>query len=165
VGEPLAVLLLPADLEDFELQAQARDLLSIPRVLALEPPRRRTPRVLRDAVPVRQAKRLRLPGEPRVLVLYHPAQYPLARALMARYPQAELWYVRPDLGELRDDPAYAREELLVLDERACERAAEVRLANRDADPSVANESLRLRLRELEIISSRVFVPGGRVHHR
>jgi hypothetical protein len=165
VAEPLAILLLPAQLEEFELADHARDLLQIPRVIALEPPRWRTRRILRDVVPVRQAKRLRLPGDPRVLVLYHPGQYPLARALRNRYAQSELWYMRPDLGELRDELAYSREELLALDELACERAVEVRLIRRDSDPRGVNEPLRVRLYELEIISARPFVPGARVRVR
>ncbi len=37
MSEPLAVLLLPCKLEQFELAKHARGLLSIPRVLALEP--------------------------------------------------------------------------------------------------------------------------------
>jgi hypothetical protein len=57
--EPLAVLLLPGRLEGFELEAHARDLLSIPRVVALEPPRIRPARALRDAVSVRQAVKIK----------------------------------------------------------------------------------------------------------
>jgi hypothetical protein len=165
VPEPLAVLLLPSDLEDFQLAAHAHDLLQIPRVIALEPPRWRRRRIFRDVVPVRQAKRLRFPGEPRVLVLYHPAQYPLARALQSRYQAAELWYMRPDLGELRDERAYSRDELFALDELASERAVETRLVRTDSDASAVDESLRVRLRELEIISGRPFVPGVRARGR
>ena len=91
--DSLAVLLLPGKLEGFELEAHARDLLSIPRVIALEPSRFRTPRFLRNAVGMRQARRLPFPGRPRMIVLYHPAQYPLARALLAHDEELELWYV------------------------------------------------------------------------
>ena len=56
--DSLAVLLLPSKLEGFELEAHARGLLSIPRVIALEPSRFRTPRLLRNAVGMRQARRL-----------------------------------------------------------------------------------------------------------
>jgi len=93
--EALAVLLLPEMLDDFAFGPHARELLSIPRVIALEPSRVRTPRVLREATAMRQARRLRLPGLLRLLVLYHPAQYPLARALCSQNEQAELWYVPP----------------------------------------------------------------------
>ena len=156
--EPLAVLLLPRRLEDFELKGYARDLLRIPRVIALEPSGRRVPKFLRDMLPMRQAKRLRFPGEPRLVVLYHPAQYPLARALCGHYEGAELWYFRPGPGSLCAAGPYSREELLELDELACERAAQFLVVSEDADPGVVNERLRRRLLELEIISSRPFLP-------
>lgn len=163
LSEPLAVLLLPATLEEFELAAHARDLLSIPRVLALEPGRFRTPRWLRDTVPLRTARRLKLPGEPRVLVLYHPGQYRLARALCARYQAAELWYLRPDPAQVL--AAGAGDELPELDRLAAERAGETRVISQTAEAAELREPLRLRLRELEIISSRPFVPGARVETR
>lgn len=159
--ERLAVLLLPCRLEQFDRAAHARDLLAIPRVVALEPSSRRTPRFLREAAPLRQARRLRFPGQPRLLVLYHPAQYPLARGLMDRYG-AELWYVPGDPTVLRAVAGFTREELLEFDELARERAARWREAAADASPASVNEALRIRLRELEIISARPFVPGARV---
>lgn len=169
MDEPLAVLLLPCRLEEFELEDHARDLLKIPRALALEPSHRRTPRFLRDSVPVRQARRLRFPGEPRVIVLYHPRQYPLARALCARYDGAELWYLRGDPAALRPDREYSREELVEFDGLACERAGVAHFIGVDAgvdpDPDAVNEPLRVRLRELEIISARPFVPWARVQAR
>ena len=33
-----------------------------------------------------------LPGHPRAIVVFDAAQYPLARALLAEHPEAELWY-------------------------------------------------------------------------
>jgi hypothetical protein len=160
VSEPLAVLLLPAKLEDFELAAHARDLLSIPRVLALEPGRFRTPRWLRDTAPARSARHLRFPGDPRVLVLYDPRQYPLARALVARYQRAELWYLRPDPEQLpAGEPS---EDLSDLDQLATERAGHSRVISQTADAADLREPLRLRLRELEIISARPFIPGARI---
>jgi hypothetical protein len=160
VREPLAVLLLPAKLEEFELAPHARDLLSIPRVLALEPGRFKTPRFLRDTAPARSARRLRLPGEPRVFVLYHPRQYRLARALCARYQHAELWYLRPEPDELlAADPT---EGLTDLDQLAAERAGPTRVISRTAEEPELREPLRVRLRELEIISARPFIPGARV---
>ncbi len=155
--EPLAVLLLPAALEQFELAEHARELLTIPRVIALEPSRHRTPRLLRDAVPVRQARRLRFPGRPTVLVLYHPDQYRLGRALLARYEGAELWYVRRDPDQLGS--AASAEELRELDELACERATPERTLSSGLDSAIAGSALRVHLQELGIISPRPFVPG------
>ena len=159
--ELLGVLLLPAKLEQFEFAQHARELLEIPRVIALEPGRVRTPGFLRDALPVRQVKRLRLPGEPRVLVLYHPAQYPLARAFCGRYPNAELWYLRA-----RDVPAGRNaDELTALDELAQERAVETRAILDPDERAAAEDALRLRLQQLDIISPRPFVPGARIPRR
>jgi hypothetical protein len=160
VSEPLALLLLPVKLEQFELAEHARDLLSIPRVLALEPGRLRTPRWLRDTAPARSARRLRFPGKPRVIVLYDPLQYPLARALSARHEQAELWYLRPDPQQFLDADPTA--ELIELDQLAAERAGPTRVISQTADATDLREPLRLRMRELEIISARPFVPGARV---
>lgn len=153
--EPLAVLLLPAALEQFELADHARELLTIPRVIALEPSRHRTPRLLRDAVPLRQARRLRFPGRPRVLLLYHPEQYRLARALLARYDGAELWYVR---GDLEPDLA---DELREFDELACERATPERTLSPEIGSALAGSALRVHLQELGIISPYPFVPSAR----
>ena len=160
--EPLAVLLLPGRLEGFELEAHARDLLSIPRVVALEPPRIRPARALRDAVSVRQARRLRFPGQPRLLLLYHPAQYPLARALCARYQDLELWYIPPERETLEAaDEAHPR-ELVAFDELARERATQVLVAS---EHYVDDESLRVRLRELGVVNPRAFLPGARSQWR
>ena len=156
VNEPLALLLLPAALEDFNLSDHARRLLANPRVVALEPSRRRTPRWLRETIPARQVRRLRLPGEPRVIVLYGPAQYPLARGLCARYRTAELWYLRPATDLAQDD------ELAVFDQLAQERAVETRGTGSADALSDAEEALRRRLVELDVISHRPFVPGARL---
>jgi hypothetical protein len=160
VEEALGLLLLPASLEQFELQEHARSLLRIPRVLALEPSRFSTPRFLRDAAPMRQAKRLKLPGRPRLVVLYHPIQYPLARALVGRYDESEMWYLRPPWEALVEREGYSREELLELDQLAAERATRILPVGAQLDDST--EQLWTRMRELEIISARPFVPGGRI---
>lgn len=152
--ERLAVLLLPVGLERFEQADHARRLLAIPRVVALEPSRFRVPKWMRDAIPARQVRRLRLPGEPRVIVLYDPTQYPLARGFCARYEQAELWYIRiadPEGGELAE-----------LDQLARGRATEV---HDGAQLQEAEAALRRRLLELEIITYRAFIPGARVERR
>ncbi len=158
--DSLAVLLLPGKLEGIALEAHARDLLSIPRVIALEPSRIRPPRFLRDAISLRQARRLRLPGQPRLLLLYHPAQYPLARALCARYEDLELWYLSPVAARPAADQAHAREA--ALDVLARERARQV-LPVTEAG-GVDDAPLRERLRELDVINPRAFLPGARPAH-
>ena len=40
---------------------------------------------------------------PRAIVIFHPLQYPLARSLIARHPDAELWYWRWDRYEVAYD--------------------------------------------------------------
>jgi hypothetical protein len=152
--DPLAVLLLPGRLEGLALEAHARDLLSIPRVVALEPSRVRPGRSRRDAVSLRQARRLRFPGRPRLLVLYHPAQYPLARALCACHEDLELWYIPPGRTALET----ADRELLTFDEMARERATQVLTAT---DGGVGSAPLRERLRELDVINPHAFIPSPR----
>jgi hypothetical protein len=124
-------------------------------VLALEPSRFGTPPSLRDAVTARQARRLRFNGEPRAFVLYHPRQYPLARALLAVHEQADLWYFQPDLQTLDD------EDLVGLDELARTRATRVLVATPNGDARADNQPLRARLLELEVISHRPYVPSPR----
>jgi hypothetical protein len=155
--EPLGILLLPCELENFELGEHARGLLAIDRVVAVEPSARRTPRWLRDTLPARQARRLRFPGDPRVLVLYHPSQYPLARALVARHAESELWYIGLDREALPEQPGYQADELTELDQLARARARQT--------ISPADDALRYRLRELEIISPKPFIPGARIQTR
>jgi hypothetical protein len=160
VSEPaadsLAILLLPGRLEGIALEAHARDLLSIPRVIALEASRVRPPRFLRDGISIRQARRLRFPGQPRLLLLYHPAQYPLARALCAYHEALELWYIAPGRdARAAADQAHAR-EVLALDELARERATQVLSATEAG--GVDDAPLRERLRELDVISPRAFIP-------
>jgi hypothetical protein len=149
VAESLAILVLPCRLEEFELADHARELLAIPRVVALEPRRMRPSGLFGEAAAVRQARRLRLPGEPRIVVLYHAGEYPLARALCARYEQAELWYVRPEPAS----PA-SRGEFDVL---ACERASRV--------VGTDTQVLRRRLIDLDVINPRPFAPGARISRR
>jgi hypothetical protein len=166
VSEPaadsLAILLLPGRLEGIALEAHARDLLSIPRVIALEASRVRPPRFLRDGISIRQARRLRFPGQPRLLLLYHPAQYPLARALCAYHEDLELWYIAPGRdARAAADQAHAR-EVLALDELARERATQVLTA---AGGIVDSGPLRARLRELDVISPYAFIPGARPRPR
>ena len=158
----LAALLLPGPLEGFAREDHARGLLSIPRVIALEPSRFRPPGFLRDQVCSRQARRLRFPGRLRLLVLYHPAQYPLARALCARYQDLELWYIPPERAALEAADDANPRELAALDQIARERATRVIVAS---GPYVDDESLRARLRELGVINPRAFLPGARSQWR
>ena len=159
--DSLAVLLLPGKLEGIALEAHPRDLLSIPRVIALEPSRVRPPRFLRDSISLRQARRLRFPGQPRLLLLYHPAQYPLARALCARYEDLELWYVSPGRQDRPGQPAASQPDPreAALDVLARERARQV-LPVTEAGV-VDDAPLRERLRELDVINPRAFLPGAR----
>jgi len=158
VQDALAVLLLPGRLEGFAREDHARGLLSIPRVVALEPSRVRAPRFLSDALCARQARRLRFPGRLRLLVLYHPAQYPLARALCAHYQDLELWYIPPGRQALEAGDEADPGELVTFDEMASQRATRVLTASAH---DVDDESLRVRLRELGVIDARAFLPGTR----
>lgn len=128
------MLLLPRTLESFIQREQAEDLLRAPGVIAVDPPRlrfgavARMPEALGNAIAARQARRLlrevRRRGEPRVFVIFHPVQYPLARALLADCPEAELWYSRWDRYELAYDAGEAtRARLAELHELAAARAA------------------------------------------
>lgn len=157
--EPLALLLLPARLEQFELEQHARALLKIPRVIALEASRRHAPRWLQDSADARAARRLRLPGALRLLVLYHPRQYPLARALRADHDQAELWYLASDPEVWRTRPGPDAEDLRELDQLARENARATLGVTADGVPD--ERLLRERLAELGVISARAFVPSAR----
>ena len=107
--EPLAVLLLPRDL-DPETDHAVTELLRAPGVIALEPgpvapdslahmPERLVARHARG-----QARRLvkRLPGTPVAVVLLDSHQRPLAEALRARVDRCELLEDASDLGAVRE---------------------------------------------------------------
>lgn len=117
----------------------------------------RPPGRFTEAVAVRQARRLRLPGEPRLVVLYHPGQYPLGRAICSHYADVELWYVRPRTP----DPATEPGRLAEFDELAVGRATRVVRAE-DPDDT---EALRGRLLALEVINPRAFIPGALISRR
>lgn len=153
------MLVLPCKLEEFEFSAHARDLLNIDRVLALEPSRRTAGKTVSEIRAIRQARRLRFPGKPRVVVLFHVRQFHLARALAARHG-AEFWYVTGAALEPRSSGE--EEKLRLLDERAREVAAGVIEPGQTGDVRSDNQPLRSRLVELEIISHRPFVPGARI---
>src|SRR5262245_56164790 len=97
-----ALLLLPGRLDRFILRELAEDLLQDRNVYAIGPPRLpygllgRLPEFFANQVAALQARQLKLPVTPRVVVIFHLFQYPLARALVAQHPDCELWYGRFD---------------------------------------------------------------------
>ena len=131
MASPLCLLLLPRTLEQFILRDQATDLLRSPGVVAAEPARLpygaygRLPQTVGDAIANVQARRLTrsLRREVGVVAIFHPLQYQLARAVVAR-TGAELWYGRWDRYEVAyDAPAKLRERLGELHELAAERSS------------------------------------------
>jgi hypothetical protein len=149
---PLCVLLLPAQLETFELRERAEDLLTAPGVAALDPPRlsysgaARLGEGFADGLAAVQARRMRLPGYPRALVVFGPLQYPLARALAGIHPDAELWYGPTSAPE--GDRERALHDL-------AEARAALRLEHPDEPPHRANLPLWERMEALGIESGRL----------
>jgi hypothetical protein len=98
-------------------------------VVAIEAPKvrygvlGRMPDWLGSALAVGQARRLKLPGKPKVIVIFHPFQYPLARALLDRYPGSELWYGRWDrYEEAYDADVRTKARLQELHELSADRS-------------------------------------------
>ena len=147
---PLCLLLLPAPLEVFTLRERAENLLTAPGVAAVDPPRLSWRGVARlgesvaDGLTMVQARRMRLPGIPRALVVFDPLQYPLARALINLYPDAELWY-----GPVREVGSESE-----LDELARERSA-MRFEAVPGPAYEANLPLWQRMEALGIESGRL----------
>ena len=130
--DPRALLLLPRPLEGFILADQARDLLRADGVVAADPPRvpygavARLPSALRVGLARRTAQRLlrNLGGDLRAIAIFHPVQWPLAAALLAARPQAELWYGRWDRYEVAYDASpRMRRRLASLHEQAAARSS------------------------------------------
>jgi hypothetical protein len=127
---PLCLLLLPRPLEGFILRDQAEDLLAAEGVVAVDPPRvpygalARVPHVigeiLANGVAKRLVRALRRNGDrPKVIVIFHPVQVLLARAILARVDDCELWYGRWDRYEHAYDAGpHMRERLTDLHEAA-----------------------------------------------
>ena len=96
--DPIALLLVPRTVERFILYDQGQDLLRAPGVVAVEAPRLpygalgRLPEPVADVLAAAQARRLRVPGRPVVAMIFHPFQWPFARALLARWPELKVWY-------------------------------------------------------------------------
>ena len=142
---PIGVLLLPRDLESFILHDQAEDLLTAPGVVAVEPARipygayLRMPAAVADGLAATHARRLKLPGVPRVIVIFHPLQYPLARGLIALNPDAELWYWRWDRYENAYDATPRQRARLEELHLAAALRAEVNVVVSDALGDLARE--------------------------
>jgi glycosyltransferase involved in cell wall biosynthesis len=107
---PLCLLLLPRPLEGFILRDQAEDLLRADGVVAVDPPRipygatARVPHALGERMANRVARRLlkvlhRNGDRAKVVVIFHPVQALLAKAILDREPDCELWYGRWDRYE------------------------------------------------------------------
>ena len=139
------MLLLPRELERFILRDQAEDLLTAPGVVAVEPARisygayLRLPASVGDGLAATQARRLKLPGVPRAIVIFHPLQYPLARGLIARHPDAELWYWRWDRYEAAYDATPRQRERLDDLHLAASLRAAVNIVVSDALGELARE--------------------------
>jgi hypothetical protein len=148
VDRAVCVLLLPAPLRGFILRDQAEDLLRAPGVVAVEPgyvpygAYGRLPRAAADRLARVEAARVRraLDGEPRVVVIFHALQEPVARVLLDGAPRAELWYWRWDRYERAYDASpRLRARLDELHARAARRAALI--------PAVSHELVRLEREE------------------
>ncbi len=142
---PIGVLLLPRTLEQFILRDQAEDLLTAPGMFAIEPARvsygaqLRLPAAVGDGLAATQARRLKLPGVPRVIVIFHPLQYPLARGLIAQHPDAELWYWRWDRYEAAYDATRRQRNRLEELHLAASLRAAVNIVVSDALGDLARE--------------------------
>ena len=137
VADALALLLLPRPLEGFILRDQARDLLRADGVVAADPPAvpygttLRLPEAVAHLVARGTARRLlralRRHGSPRALVIFHPVQWPLARAMLelgAGGEGIELWYWCWDrFDHAYDASAAQRGRLARYHEAAASRAA------------------------------------------
>jgi hypothetical protein len=176
-ARPLGLLLLPCELEDFALRAHVEDLLAGPGVLAVDPPRlgrtARVPATLADGLAAGAARRMKLPGFPRVVVIFGPLQYPLARGLIVAHEGAELWYWRhaplePSGSRRRRDrleelhlAASFRAELIVVsseelrEEARGEESRDPLLVELTNDPHSDNRPLWERLEARGIESGRL----------
>ncbi len=95
--DPIAVLILPAPVEELEQRDAIAELLRAPGVVALEPGRflARGERRLRG-----QARRLlrRLPGRPVAVVVFGEREHALAEELAGRVTDCELIATRDTVG-------------------------------------------------------------------
>jgi hypothetical protein len=160
---PVAVLLLPEPLEAFWLRDRAEDLLTAPGVVAVDPARvsyrglARLPEPVVSGLAAGQARRLSFPGAPRAVVIFHPLQYPLARAVISQHLDAELWYAwwtqQPD----ERIPRRLRTRQEELDQMASMRA-KLRFEVEEAPGALAHElnlALWERLERLGVETGRL----------
>jgi hypothetical protein len=132
----VALLLLPRALETFILREQAEDLLQARNVLAVDPPRvpygaaLRLPEPIAEGLAARQGRRIVKALDaralrPRVVVIFHPVQAPVALAVVEAAGQdCELWYGRWDRYEHAYDASPARQvRLELLHGRAAQASA------------------------------------------
>jgi hypothetical protein len=125
---PLCVLLLPEPLEAMTGRERAEDLLSAPGTVGVDPARisyrrlGRLPEPVLTGLAAGQARRLRLPGRPRAVVLFGGLQYPLARSLLSEHPDAELWLADPPEAVPADAPRRVHARAEELAEMAVARA-------------------------------------------
>ena len=148
MDQPLLVLLLPQRLERFPLEAAVRELLPAPGVVAVDPTRMplgRFPATVAAGLAVGQARRMRLPGTPAAIAIFHPLQFFLAGALLARHHGSELWYGRTPEDE------FAHPD---LDAAAVERSVLTR------SPAELLELAPLRMSELGILSGPTSGPAA-----
>lgn len=149
---PTCLLLLPRPLEAFILRSQAEDLLRGEDVVAVDPPRPgygaalRLPEKALAPVVGRQAsgivRDLEKDGRlPRVVVLFHATQEPVAAAVRAR-TGAELWYWRWDRYELAGDADEARRARLTALHRRAAQAASLVVASSGRLQELAREEGR-----------------------
>lgn len=124
----IAVLLLPEVLESFALRERAEDLLAAPGVVAVDPARvsygtlARLPDPVVSGLAAGQARRMAFPGIPRVVLIFHPLQYPLARAIIAQHPDAKLGYGDPPVHLDAEPPPRLARRVAELDHMASLRA-------------------------------------------
>ena len=104
------------------MRERAEDLLGAPGAVAVEPGRGRLRRARPAVATVRPGAPAGAPGHPRAIVVFDAAQYPLARALLAEHPEAELWYGGTGGGDLHEAAA-ARAALRFGGEEAGARRA------------------------------------------
>lgn len=124
----VCVVLLPQVLERFSLRDRAEDLLSAPGVVAVDPARvsyrslARLPDPIVSGLAAGQARRMTFRGFPRVVVIFHPLQYPLARAIFSQFPDAQLWYGDPPVELEESPPPRLARRIAELDHMASMRA-------------------------------------------
>jgi hypothetical protein len=160
---PIAVLLLPEVLEAFALRERAEDLLRAPGVVAVDPARvsyrtlARLPEPVVSGLAAGQVRRMSFPGIPRVVVIFHPLQYAVARAIIGHHPDARLWYGDPPVHLDPEPPPRLARRIAELDHMAALRA-ELRFDTIEEPGQHAHERNRHLWERLEAVG----VESGRL---